>query len=342
MTDGIENRKRASTIIDVAEKAGVAVGTVSRFLNGESVRAANRNQIERAISDLNYRRNLTAAAMKTDITHIVGFMAPSLSEFHAGLLDRFTRHMRRYGRAVLTFLHDEQPGSIREGLEFFASHRVDAVVMQGLAERRSDILDYVDKGLRIVFFNNDVDGVAADRVMVDNRDASRRAVGHLLELGHRRIGIVVGKMNESSAVDRFQGYRDALEAYGLAEDEDIIGCGEWDESGSYGVVAKFLALDSPPTAIFSCNYNMALGALSCLHQNGVRLPDDMSLVSFDDVAALRLHQPGITSVAQPIDKIAEAIATVIETRMQDPKQPGKRLILLGCDIILRGSAQRPR
>jgi LacI family transcriptional regulator len=333
---------RAPTIIDVAEKAGVAVGTVSRFLNGEAVRAANRDVIERAIADLGFRRNATAVAMKTDVTRIVGFMAPSLGEFHAGILDRLTRQMRLSGRAVLSFCHDLQPRSIREGLDFFAAHRVDAVVMDGEEIVRQDLTAYLDRGPTFIFYDNDLPGFPADRVFVDNRGASARAVNHLLQLGHQRIAVVHGNLRDATARDRLQGYRDALTAHGLTPDPQLCHNADWAEHGGFEAASNFMALPEPPTAIYSCNYNMTLGILAYLHQNAIRVAEDLSLISFDDVPALRLHQPGITAVGQPIDRIADTIANLIEARLGAPGQPGKREIRLDCDIILRGSTQRPR
>ncbi len=342
MADTPQSRDRAPTIVDVAEKAGVAIGTVSRFLNGETVRAANRDMIERAIADLGYRRNASAVAMKTDVTRIVGFMAPALTEFHAGILDQLSRRMRLTGRAVLSFCHDVQPRSIHEGLEFFAAHRVDAIVMDGEEVMRKDVLHALERKQTLILYDNDLPGIPADRVFVDNCGASARAVRHLLELGHSRIGIVTGQMRDATGRERLQGYHDAHADYGMAVDPELIVAGNWSPDGGYEAISKLMTSAAPPTAVFSCNYNMTLGILGYLHQKAIRLPQDLSLVGFDDVPALRLHQPGITAVGQPIDRIADTIANLIETRLGTPGEPGKRDFRLECDIILRGSTQRPR
>lgn len=336
-----EDRKRAPTIVDVAELAGVAIGTVSRFLNGEPVRAANRDQIERAIAELGYQRNAAAVAMKTDETRIVGFMAPSLGEFHAGLLDRLSRKMRISGRAVLSFCHDLHPATMREGLEFFARHRVDALVMDGEEVVKADVLAAMERGLEIVLYDNDLAGVAADRVFVDNRAISARTVGHMIDLGHRRIAVVHGALRDVTARERLQGWRDAHQASGLVLDEALCVDGDWSENGGAEAMAALLALRDPPTAVFSCNYNMTLGVLTQIQQAGLEMPSDISLASFDDVPALRLHRPGITTVAQPIDRIADAIHDLVLARLENPGRPGKRDVRIDCEILLRGSVRRP-
>ncbi|UXN73255.1 LacI family transcriptional regulator [Devosia sp. A8/3-2] len=167
-------RKRPATIVDVAQAAGVAIGTVSRHLNGQPVRASNRDQIERAIAALGYRRNSTAVAMKTNTSRIVGFSVPALGEFHAAMLEQLSRQMRLSGRAVLSFCHNTQPATIREGLEFFAAHRVDAPVMDGEESIRREVLRHIDEGLVVVLYDNDIPGLPVDRVFVDNRKASAR------------------------------------------------------------------------------------------------------------------------------------------------------------------------
>lgn len=333
-------KKRSATIVDVAQTAGVAIGTVSRHLNGLPVRASNRDQIERAIEELGFRRNATAVAMKTDTTHIVGFFVPSLSEFHAHMLEQLTRQMRRKGRAVLSYFHDLQLDSIREGLEFFARHRVDAIVVDGEAAMQRDLIRLVDEGLVVVLYDNDLPGLAADRVFVSNRKSSARLVSHLIELGHRRIATIHGELRDSAGMERLAGYEDALAASGLPRDASLIRNGRWQEIDSYERTIELLALAEPPTAIYSANYNMTLGVIARLHEQGLSIPDDISLVSFDDVAALRLHNPGITTVGQPIDKLAETISNIIDDRLANPSAMGRRALTIDCEILLRDSVRR--
>lgn len=335
-----ELRKRPATIVHVADVAGVAIGTVSRHLNGQPVRASNRDRIEQAIATLGYRRNSTAVAMKTDVTHIVGFFVPSLSEFHAQMLEQLTRQMRRKGRAVLSYFHDLQLSSIREGLEFFARHRVDAIVVDGETAMQRDLMALVDEGLVVVLYDNDLPGLAADRVFVSNRKSSTRLINHLIELGHRRIATIHGELRDTAAIERLGGYTDALAAHGLPLDAALIRNGRWMEADAYDRTIELLALPEPPTAIYSANYNMTLGVIARLHEARLSIPGDISLVSFDDVAALRLHNPGITTVGQPIEKLAETISTIIDDRLANPMAMGRRALTIDCEILLRDSVRR--
>ena len=186
------NRRRAATIVDVAETAGVAIGTVSRYLNGQSVRAANRDQIEEAIHRLRYRKNALAAAMKSELTNTVGFLVPRLSEFHAKVLELLSLLLRKQGRALLSYCHNDDASSVMQALEFFSSHRVDCLIMDARPEAVERIRDTVRGGTPIIFYDNNVPGPPVDRILVDNRAASYRAVCHLLDVGHGRVAVLTG------------------------------------------------------------------------------------------------------------------------------------------------------
>ena len=334
-----KSAKKQPTIVDVAEAAGVAIGTVSRYLNGLPVRGSNRAPIERAISELGYRRNMVAVSMKRQTTHTVGFMVPSLSEFHSGLLDQLTRRLRQTGRAVVSYCHDVDPRSIEQGLEFFASHRVDAVVMDGLLSARAVMERYVEEGLSIVLYDNDVPGVSADRVFTTNRQSSERIVAHLADLGHTRIATLMGNLENSAAEERLEGYCNALASHGIARRPEYEVAVGWSEEGAYAAMRDLLSLPEPPTAVFSANYNMTMGALRWLREHQIVVPRDLSLVSFDDVPAWSIHPAGITAVGQSIDRLADAISSVLLERLDAGPNSGRRTLRIDANIILRGSAK---
>ena len=339
-TDRTTVKRRSATIIDVAKAANVAVGTVSRYLNGQIIRRSNREQIETAIHDLGYRRNAAAASIRTDLTHMIGFLVPTFDEFHARMLEHLARSVRQTGRALLTYCHGGDPRIVAEALDFFAAQRVDALVMDGTAEVYHRVDDLITHDVPIIFYNNDVKGLAADRVMVENQKASYRIVTHLIDLGHQRIGMLTGNPANSSAVERLTGYEQALIEYGLPMDPALTVRGNWVYEGGYQATKRLMQLETPPTAIFAANYNMAMGALGWFKENGLRVPTDISLVSFDDVEIFRLLDAGITAVAQPVAKIADTITDILVERLADPSGSHNRTTLLECDIILRGSTRR--
>lgn len=332
--------KRAATITDVAELAGVAVGTVSRYLNGYTVRRSNQNQVEQAIAKLRYRRNAVAAAMKTDKTHIIGFLVPAFDEFHALVLENLARSVRRTSRALLTYCHSNEPREFHEALEFFATQRVDALIMDGTHITYPEVDALTRQGVPVLIYNNDIAGIAADRVVVDNFRASYRAVSHLIDLGHARIAILTGDLRDSSARLRMAGYEAALRDRGLAIDPAYSkGPNSWGADRAVATVQTLMALPNPPTALFCSNYQIAVGALTWLKAKAMKVPDDLSLVSFDDVALFRLHEAGITAIAQPHARIAESITDMLVATLANPDGQVPHTVTLDCDLILRGSTR---
>ena len=344
MRDDDDNgRRRPSTIIDVANEAGVAIGTVSRYLNGLTVRRGNRDSIEAAIQRLGYRRNALAAAMKSDLTNMVGFMVPTLSEFHAPILEQLSARMRKQGRAVLSYCHNDDPASVLDAIEFFAAHRVDCLVMDGHEEALEGIRELFTGGTPVIFYDNDVSGPPVDRVFVENRAASARAVSHLLDIGHRRVAVLAGSTHNFAGRERLAGYLEAMAEHGIEVVPEYVIDAAWTENRGYAGMLRLLSLESPPTAVFSSNYNMTVGAMALLREHGRRIPDDISIVSFDDVPLFKLHEVGITAVAQPVDKIAETIAGIMTSRLsEEGAYHAPHTITLACDVILRGSTRRPR
>ena len=212
--------------------------------------------------------------------------------------------------------------------------------MDGTAEVYDRVDDLINHDIPIIFYNNDVRGLAADRVMVENHKASYRLVSHLIDLGHRRIGILTGDPRNSSGIERLAGYEQALRERGIAPDPALAVRGNWRMDGGYEATKRLMSVETPPTAIFSANYGMAVGALSWLKENGRHVPEDVSLASFDDVAVFRLYEAGITAVAQPVASIAETITDILVERLAEPAGGATRSVVLECDIILRGSTRR--
>lgn len=335
-------RRKPATIVEVAEHAGVAIGTVSRYLNGHPIRRSNRDQIEHAIETLGYRRNAVAAAMKTDLTNVVGFLVPPPSEFHMAVLEHLSHAMRPSGRALLTYCHTVDKASLVEALDFFEAHRVDCLVMSGEQDAADHIRYMAKSGTPVIFYDNDVRGLPVDRVFVENRAASFRAVSHLLDIGHTDVACISGSLHDSAGRERHEGYVQAMRSRGLDIPPDYVINGDWNETRGYSAMLRLLSLDRPPTAVFSCNYNMTVGGLRLLKEHGLKVPDDISLVSFDDVPLFSLHESGITAVAQPVAKIADTIASIISSRLSGGGGASHEphTITLNCDLILRGSTRR--
>jgi LacI family transcriptional regulator len=335
-------RRRPATIVDVAREAGVSVGTVSRYLNGIEVRDQKRANIQSAIKQLRYNRNAVAKAMRTDRTNMVALLVPGYDEFFAGILASLTRGLAAEGQVLLTHKHEGDQGALALALEFFQNHRVNAIITPGVASVSAQVEALVEQGIPVIFFNNDVPGMQVDRVFSKNEEGAHKAVSHLLDLGHRRIGFVGGDLLESSAQDRQTGYLRALQERGVARRNDYIVGGSWRRQDAYNGVRRLMELDKPPTAIFTANYVLALAVMDHLREIGKAVGDDVSLVSFDDVELFHQITPGVTAVGQPKQAIGQEIADIVLSTLNTDRPHRPRTVLLDCNIVLRDTARPPK
>ncbi|KQV29291.1 hypothetical protein ASC97_23415 [Rhizobium sp. Root1203] len=337
-----DGRRRAATIIDVARHANVSVGTVSRYLNGIIIRQTKREAIDKAIAALHYNRNAAAKAMRTERTNMVALLVPDYDEFFAEVLASLTRNLADEGQVLLTHKHEGDPKTLAMAMEFFQNHRVNAVVTPGVSEVRTQVEALVEHGIPVVFFNNDVPYLKVDRVFARNRDISRRAVRHLIDLGHRRIGHISGGMRETTAQDRQAGYSDALRDADIPLNPNYIAGASWKRQDAYSAIERLMQLDEPPTAIFTATYVLALAVIDYFREHDIALGKDVSLLSFDDVEIFRQMSPGVTAIAQPTTAIGQAISEIVLGHINGIQRIAPRTVTIDCSIILRQSTRPPR
>lgn len=328
--------QRNPTILDVAKHADVAVGTVSRFLNGQKIREGNRARIQAAITDLGYRANVLARAMKTDRTKSIGLLVPVFDEFNAAILTTLVDALQPLGYSLLTFHHGHDPRAMSEALRDSAERQIDALLLSGTDSISDDVCEQIERGLQITLFNNDLADVPADRVLVDDRVATKQAVARMIEFGHERIGFVTGDLFETTAQNRLEGYLDALRDAGIDVDEQLIWRQDWSRSNGHAATSSLLQLDLPPSAMFYSSYILATGGLEYFRRAGLVPGQHVDIVSFDDPDYFSLTTPGITAVAQPAQAIAQALADLTISRL-DGAIDKPRTVTLSCDLVLRGS-----
>lgn len=323
------------TIHDVARTAEVAVGTVSRYLNGRPTRAASARRIEEAVAQLGFVRNLAAATMRNETSPLIGFLVSSYDEFQMALLAKLTTRLQATGRLVLPLTHDGSEETMRKALQFFAEHRVGAIVASGDFPAMKQMRSIIGPDVHVVLFNNDLTGLVADRVHLGDAAAMRKGVTHLIELGHRRIGFICGRSGHSSAAGRLAGYLEALAGAGIPRDETLIVGRDWTEQAGYLGAQELFSLDRPPTAVACSSHLCAMGVIDFTRERGLGIPHDVSLVSFGDTRAMRLIGRGIDTIAMPVDRMAEIIETFC---IQPPGSRAGRQMTVDCDFIRRGSS----
>jgi LacI family transcriptional regulator len=309
MTDGGPAKmQRTPTIRDVAADAGVSIAVVSRVLNDGSgpVAASTRERVLASMSRLNYRPRTAARELKARPQTTLGLLLADVTNpFFARLADHVVREARSRGVSVILMTTQEDPRYEAEAIDTLAARRVNGVIATPTSTNASEWTQLSELGSRLVFVDRVLGDVAsADAVSIDNVGSARTATRHLLELGHRRIGFISGPESSSTGAARVEGYRHELAAEGIEFDPALVRPIPFRGDQGGDAVGALLALPEPPTAMIVANTAQALSSMRRLHLAGTRIPDDLSVVIFDDNPWTELFTPALTVVRQPVALLA--------------------------------------
>ncbi len=266
----------AVTIPDVAKRAGVAVGTVFRYLNGARLREENRQKVEKAIEELGFKENVLAVAVL--IEQLTDIFATSVIT----TVER-TIETHKYNIIISDFEKSEE--KLRERLKFFKNRAISGLILfsSGRGTKSVDILnEYRTMNIPILIVDDKIPGFETDVVLVDNAHASFRAVERLIHANHRKIAILTGPQNSYVSQERLRGYQEAMQTYNIPIPEQGVRCGDFTTEGGYAAVKElYQSVPSHPTAVYSTNYYMTLGASIALNELQVKIPEKLSFVGFD-------------------------------------------------------------
>jgi LacI family transcriptional regulator len=325
------------TMREVAAVAGVSLSTVSRAINGDPKVAPDlAEKVRAAVAMLGYRRDVTATTLRRAdrLSASIGLVFDDVANpFHA-MLQRGIEDVARE-RGVLAFAgsSDEDAERERDLVQAFLSRRVDGLIVvpagsdHGYLTRDRDAVVFVDRPPAFI---------DADVVLSDHAGGARTATAHLLSAGHRRIGYLGDRRRIHSATERLRGHSEALAAAGVPYDPALVRMELEDSAMAAKAAAELLALDDPPTAIFTAQNLITIGAVSVLRERG--LQHAVALVGFDDLPLADAVDPGLTVVAQDAGGVGRAAAEALFARLDGDPAPSKRVVL-PTTLIPRGSGE---
>lgn len=331
------------TIKDVARAAGVGVGSVSRYLNGVRVKDSTAQAIQAAIRALDYRPNTIARSLKTNRSGTVGILVNDITELFSVTVSRYMEHIF-YEQGLVCIISDTM-GNLeleRSRVRTLADKMVDGLIVYPCSDEVGHLREAQQRGIPVVLLDSRSQDMACDQVVVDNRGALHAAADYLLELGHRRLGILSGDPGRYSSRQRLQGYLDALRDRGLAPDPSLIRADGYSEEAGRQGVAALLALDAPPTALIACNYYTTLGAVKALGERGVDIPGQISLMGFDNLGLSDLVRPHLSLVAQPMQDMGRLAAQLLLARMRGDEEGFPQVREMPFEMLLRDSTTRVR
>lgn len=322
------------TTKDVARVAGVSVATVSRYLNGHNVLDENREKIEQAIKQLGFRVNPIAQTLRTNRSMTVAVLVPTLANiFSMSIIESIERCLDQCGYSIMVCGSRGELAREEEKLRFVRDKRVDGVIVIPVGSSGSHIAEIVGDDIPVVLIDRVVDDVRFDAVVVDNTNAAYHAVEQLIIKGHRRIAMIAGPQHIYTARERLKGYRRVMSDYGLAIDEDLVLVGDYTSDTAYGLVKELMQRDPRPTAVFVSNYEMTIGAIGCLNELGIRIPEELSVIGFDHLDLSSVVKPPLAVVAQPRDEIGRKAAELLYARMSGDTTSFPSLIRLKTRFI---------
>lgn len=329
-----------ATVIEVAQVAGVSASTVSRILNGTArVSSDKRQAVEQAIAQLNFKPNVLAQSLKRGSSMTIGVLTQDLdSAFFNEGLKGVEDGLAGSGYATLVVSGHWNPREEAERLSLLLARRVDGVIILTGNLPDEQIVSFSEH-VPIVATGHGCVAERARAIKVDNVEGGYLATRHLIDLGHRHIAHIAGLANHSDANDRLAGYRRALDEAGLPFDSDLVVQGDFREPGGLLATQQLLERGKPFTAIFAANDQTAYGARLALYRRGIRVPDDVSLIGFDDLPSSLYMTPPLTTVRQPVYEMGRAASQTLLALMAhrdvEPAVPA-------LEVVVRETTRRLR
>ena len=331
-----------ATIHDVAEEAGVSTTTVSRYLNNRiELPAATSARIDAAIAKHDYRPNLLARRLSTGKTDAIGLVVPEIREpFFAELASVVEDEADHHGYTI--FISSTRSDRAREigSLHRLRDHHVDGLIMMTNTPDDGTLARLIAKRKNVVLLDEDIPGVNVPKVFVENTDGAYRATRYLIDAGHRRIAYLGGPRKLLSSEERRAGFMKAMDEAGLDVAPEHLSIGSFAPDFARRAVLGMLQERTPPTAIFASSDYLTLGAFQGLRQAGIRIPDEMSLISFDDTPLASLLSPALTAIRQPIEALGRQGFQVLYALLN--RKEAARLTRLPVDLVERESVTKPR
>lgn len=332
------------TIKDVARETNLAISTISKYMNGGRVRKKNQEAIEAAIRKLNYSPNGMARGLRTSRTYRVGLMTGNGDNPHASaLLDEVEKKMREKGYSLIFMNNDECNQELsKEYIDYLVETGVDGIIATATGNQIDYLQPARDAKLPVVVMEECYTKVETDCVQVDCVGGAREIVEHLIEAGHKKIAVISGSAESHTAMERDKGYLRALEDYNIPVNKEYMIKGDYRHEAGYAGIKKLWQIQDRPTAVFVTNYNMCMGAMEAIYELGIKVPEELSIVSFDDFELSVMVRPKLTAVRQPLTEMADTACELLLRRMNGDFEDYPRRIRLKPECVYRDSVLQMR
>lgn len=307
-----------ATMKDIAKRTGLGLATISSYLNGGNVREKNRIKIEEAIRELHFEVNEVARGLKTNRTKTIGIVIPELNNiFFAEIITEAEDILRSHGYATMICDCRSDTEREKEAVDFLYHRRVDGLIVMPTGTSDPGFQKFIRAGKPIVMIDRKMKDVCCDCILVDNEGAAEDAVNRLVRAGHRKIGMIAGPEDVYTARERQRGYEKALRENNAVYEEGLMARGNYTIAGGAKAMRQLWENNPDMTAVFISNYEMTVGAMMEINDLGIRVPDELSVIGFDNVDFAKASVPRLSIVTQPTAQIAQAAADTLIEKLQE-------------------------
>lgn len=332
-----------ATIKDVAARAKVSVATVSHVINGtRKVAPATIQRVRQAMKELDYHPNAIAQSLRTQKTNVIGAVISDITNpFFATLIRGAEDAAIEAGYSLIVCNSDESLEKEDRYVRLLQRRQIDGLLISPVGDGSHSVVHELPKWkIPFVFVDRRVDDIDADAVLSENVNGAYQATKHLIDRGHRRIGIILGIRGATTTEERLEGYCKALEEAEIATPNELVICGSYRTEGGRRATASLLGLNAPPTAIFSTNNLMTLGVLQELLEREELSVNGISLISFDDLDLAKLGLFSLTVVIQQPYKMGREATELLLDRMEHSKEAPARVIRVPVELHIRRSVKK--
>ena len=333
-----------ATIRDIAKYTGLGLATISSYLNGGNVRDENRKKIEAAIKELNFEVNEVARGLKTNKTKTIGVVIPELNiNFCTEIITAMEDVLRNHGYATIVCDCRTNKELEKNAVDFLFRKRVDGIINMPVNSDGAHLSCFQKAKKPIVMIDRKINGVECDYVLVDNLTAAKNATQILIDNGHKRIGMIGGPEDVFTAQERMLGYRLALMEAGIVPEDRLIENGDYTINGGARCLENLVRNNKDMTAVFVANHEMTMGAVIGINELGVKIPEELSVIGFDNTEFARACKPKLTIVTQPKDEIGKHVAELILKRIEENKNEEEieyKILKLQTDIMEGNSVRK--
>ncbi|TNV20036.1 LacI family DNA-binding transcriptional regulator [Buttiauxella sp. B2] len=306
-----------STMLEVANKAGVSKATVSRVLSGKGyVSEATKEQVYRAIEEAGYRPNLLARNLATNKSECIGLVVTNTlyhGNYFSEILSQAAKKLEDNGRQLILVDGKHSAQEEQEAIQFLLDLRCDAVIIYPRFLTIDEMDQIIEKHKQpIMVVNRKLRKHQSHCICCDHKGSSFLATKHLIERGHRDIAFITGSMDSPTAIERLSGYKEALNQYDISINENLIVQGKWTPASGVAAVELLLLRKEKVSAILASNDEMAIGAMKKLNDEGISIPGEISIIGFDNIPIAPYLSPALASIKDPVsDMISEVISRLI-------------------------------